>query len=181
MVGLRSSLLHEPCCADREQERLSGCGAQAPHRGGFSCCGAQDLEHVGFRSCRSRALECRLSSRVAWTYLPHCMWNLPRSGIKHCLLNGRVDSLPLSHQGSPQVDFFLMAHYLNFYFLITSEVKHLYMTLLAFVCLLLWIVFLKFPSPFLVIYFSYKHIFLIWTLSLLHVLQIFSSNLLVIF
>ena len=40
-------MLREPCCADREQERLSGRGAQAPHRGGLSCSGAQDLEHMG--------------------------------------------------------------------------------------------------------------------------------------
>lgn len=59
--------MREPCCADREQERLSGRGAQAPHRGGLSCSGAQDLEHVGFSSGRSLALECRLSSCGAWT------------------------------------------------------------------------------------------------------------------
>ncbi|KAI4576907.1 hypothetical protein MJT46_002742 [Ovis ammon polii x Ovis aries] len=37
---------------DTEQERLSGCGAQASHRGGFSC-GAQGPGHGGFSRCRS--------------------------------------------------------------------------------------------------------------------------------
>ena len=41
--------------------RLSGCGAQASHCGGFSCCRAQALG-MGFSSCRSQALGHRLSS-----------------------------------------------------------------------------------------------------------------------
>ena len=35
------------------------------------------------------------------------VWNFPRPGIEPCLLSSLVDSLPLSHQGSPTT-FFLM-------------------------------------------------------------------------
>ena len=48
----------------------SGCGAWAPHCGGFSCCRAQALGHKGFK---------RGGTKV-WLF--QGMWNLPRPGIK---------------------------------------------------------------------------------------------------
>ena len=53
----------------------SGCGAWAPHCGGFSCCRAQALGHKGFK---------RGGTKV-WLF--QGMWNLPRPGIKLCLLH----------------------------------------------------------------------------------------------
>ena len=40
------------------------CGAQASHRGGFSCCRAQAVGHSDLSSCGMWALELRLNSVV---------------------------------------------------------------------------------------------------------------------
>ena len=73
------------------------CGAQASHRGGFSCHRAWALGHMGFSSCvhgihrcRSWALEHRRNScgtqtqllRGTQTQLLRSTWDLPGSGIK---------------------------------------------------------------------------------------------------
>ena len=67
----------------------SSLGAQASHRGGFSCCGAQALGTWasvvvarGLSSCDSQALERRLSSCGARALLLHSMWDLPGPGIE---------------------------------------------------------------------------------------------------
>ena len=62
------------CCAQsfsrcQEQELLSSCSKRASHRGGFSCCGAQALGQTDLGSHGSWALERRLSSCSAWTWL----------------------------------------------------------------------------------------------------------------
>ena len=73
----------------------SGCGAQASHCSGFSCCRAWALG-MGFSSCGSQALGHRLSSCGALA----CEIFLDQ-GSNPRLLRCQVDSLPLSHQGSP--------------------------------------------------------------------------------
>ena len=73
---------------------LSSCSVLVSHCGGLSCCRAQALGHAGFSSCSSLALEHRLNSCGAGA------WHLGM-GLNLCLLHGHVDSLPLSHQGSP--------------------------------------------------------------------------------
>ena len=45
----------------------------------------------------------RLSSCGSWAYLLCSMWNLLEQGSNPCLLHWQVDSLPLSHQGSPTI------------------------------------------------------------------------------
>ena len=64
------AVLGLPCCvwafsSWSQQGLLSGCNAQASHRGGFFCCG-----------------ECGLSSLGIGALLPHTMWNLPGAGIQ---------------------------------------------------------------------------------------------------
>ena len=66
----------------------------ASHCDGFSCCGAQTLGCVG-----SAAVAHRLSCPGA------CRIFLDQ-GSNPCLLHQQADSLPLSHQGSPQCIFF---------------------------------------------------------------------------
>ena len=51
----------------------------------------------------SQALEHRLSSCSTRTSLLCSMWDLSASRIEQCLLHWQVDSVPLSHQGSPQL------------------------------------------------------------------------------
>ena len=46
-----SSLLRRVFSGCSQWGLLSGCGAQAFHRGGFSCCGAQALGYAGCRNC----------------------------------------------------------------------------------------------------------------------------------
>ena len=65
------------------------CGAQASHRGGFSCCGARALGVwasvvvvCGLSSCGSWALERGLSSCGAQTLLLRSMWDLPGPGLE---------------------------------------------------------------------------------------------------
>ena len=52
--------------------------------------------------CGSQVLEHRLSSCGAWAPLLRSMSDLPGSGIKPMSPARQVDSLPLSHQESPQ-------------------------------------------------------------------------------
>ena len=77
----------------------------ALHCSGFSCCRAQALVHVGSIAAVSRlqntgstAVAHRLSCQTA------CRIFLDQ-GSKLCLLKLQVDSLPLSHQGSPTCNF----------------------------------------------------------------------------
>ena len=69
---------------------------------GFSCCRARALEYTGFRSCGSWALAHRLNSCSTQAQF----WLLTACGIfqgsNPSLLHWQVDSLPLSHQGSPE-------------------------------------------------------------------------------
>ena len=68
---------------------------------GLSSCGSPALEHW-LGSCGLPALEHRLSSFGTQAQLLHSMWDLPRPGIEPASLALSADSLPLSHQGSPQ-------------------------------------------------------------------------------
>ena len=71
--------------------------------------GASPLQSTGSRarklsSCSSQALENRLSSRG--TRLLRFSWSMAcgifqNQGLNPCLLHWQVDSLPMSHQGSP--------------------------------------------------------------------------------
>ena len=85
------------CCA----EFFSSCDAWAPSCGGFSCCGAWVLGHtgsavtfLGLESTGSIVVAHKLScSEACGIFLDQ--------GLNPCLLHWQVDSLPLSHQGSP--------------------------------------------------------------------------------
>ena len=74
----------------------SSCDAQASHRSGFSRCRTQALGHVGFssRNMGSEVVVLRLSCSAACGIFPD-------QGSNPCPLHWQVDSLPLSHQGSP--------------------------------------------------------------------------------
>ena len=56
----------------------------------------------GLNTCGSWALEHRLNSWGAWAYLPH--GGDPEPGLNLGLLHWQADSLPLSHQESPQLN-----------------------------------------------------------------------------
>ena len=84
IFGGAGSLL--PC------ERL---GARASRCNGFSCCGSWAL------GSGSVVLAHGLSCSEAWGIFPD-------QALNPCLLHWWVDSLPLSHQGSPGLDFFLL-------------------------------------------------------------------------
>ena len=58
-------------------------------------------KRVGFSSWGSRPLEHKFNSCGSWAYLLCSTWDLPGSGLNPRLLHCQVDSLPLSHQGSP--------------------------------------------------------------------------------
>ena len=82
-----SSLLRRLSFSWRQQRLLSGCGAQASHCGGFSL----RITGVWGSSYCSQALELRLNSCGAWTYLPCSIWHLLGPGIKpmsHALAGG---------------------------------------------------------------------------------------------
>ena len=80
-----------------EQGLLCRCSVQAS-RGGFSCCRAWALGHVGSVAV-VHWLWSTGSIVVVQTQLLCGIWDLPRPGTELAL--GGVDSLPLSHQGSP--------------------------------------------------------------------------------
>ena len=96
VLGLR-------CCTGfslvAERGLLSGCDAQAFHRGGCSCCGAGALVVVapGIWSTGSivmavaQVLNCSMACGIFLS-----------QGWNPCLLSWQVDSLPLSHQGNPR-------------------------------------------------------------------------------
>ena len=71
---------------------------RASYRAAFSHCGARSLGSASFSGCSSQAPESRLTDRGTRAWSLCGTWDLPRSGIKL-----QVDSLPLSHQGSPQL------------------------------------------------------------------------------
>ena len=77
---------------------LSSCVGWTSQCSGFSSCGAWTLEHVGFSSCSSRALEHRL-------HCPEASRIFLDQGLNPCRLHWQMDSLPLSHQGSPIFSF----------------------------------------------------------------------------
>ena len=85
-----SSLLHglfSSCC---EWGPLSSCSAQASPCRVFSCCRAWALDCEGLRSCDAHGPCCSPACGI-----------FPDQGSNLCLLHGQVDSVPLSHQGSP--------------------------------------------------------------------------------
>ena len=67
----------------------------ASHCSGFSFCGSQTLEHSRLSSCGSQL------------WLPCGMWGLPQSWMEPMSPALAVDSLLLSHQGSPREDIFI--------------------------------------------------------------------------
>ena len=80
---------------------LFSCSAQASHCSGFSCCGAWALRARASVSVAPRlwstgsvVVAHRLSCSKVCGIFPDQEWN-------PCLLHWQVDSLPLSHQGSP--------------------------------------------------------------------------------
>ena len=90
----------------------SGCGAWAPHCGGFSCCRAQALGHKGFK---------RGGTKV-WLF--QGMWNLPRPGIKLCSLHWQEDSYSLTTREVLSCFFFFtLKLFVDFSFLFPQNVN----------------------------------------------------------
>ena len=81
----------------------------------LSFCGAQVLSTVGFSSYSTWAQQFQLmGSRVLAQQLQSMgLVNLPQwdKGLNLCSLNCKVDSLPLSHQGSCPVSYFTSNRY----------------------------------------------------------------------
>ena len=63
-----------------------------------------NMHAYGLSNCSSYALEHRLSSCGVWAQLPCGTWDPPRPGVKPMPPTWQVDSLPLSHQGSFQIN-----------------------------------------------------------------------------
>ena len=87
------------------QEVFPGHGATASVCGGFSCCRAWGLGCMG-----SLVAVPRLQSTGSVVAMDRLSWStacgiFPNQGSNPCLLNWQVDSLSLSHQGSPAVTF----------------------------------------------------------------------------
>jgi len=82
---------------------FSSCGTQASHCSGFFSCKARSLGRESFSSCGSQALEHKLDScgTCASAALRHVASWFPDQGSNQHLLKWQVNSLPLSHQGSP--------------------------------------------------------------------------------
>ena len=76
-------------------------------------------------SCISRAPERRFSGCGTWTQVL-CGVDLLDQKLRLCLLHWRVDSFPLSHQGSP-VCFLIAKIYLNFQFLVPLFLLFIFM------------------------------------------------------
>ena len=103
-----SSLLCGLFSSCAKQGLLSSCREQASDRGGFFCCG-RALGLKGFSSCstwHSIVVAPRLQSTgsIAVARGLSCSAAcgiFPDQGLNLCLLLCQVDSLPLSHQGSP--------------------------------------------------------------------------------
>ena len=88
-------LLGLPCCVGffsscSKWGLLSSCGAQASHCGGFSYYRAWALENS--LSSLVHKLSCSAACVIFWD-----------QGSNLCFLYWQVDSLPLSHQGSPMI------------------------------------------------------------------------------
>ena len=88
-----------PSCS--EQGLLSSCGVWASHGCDFSCCGAQALGRWA-----SVVVACRLSSTGSVVVAhglscPEARGIFLDQGLNLCLLYWQADSLPPSHQGSP--------------------------------------------------------------------------------
>ena len=98
------SLLCRLFCSCTMRGSLSICHAQASHCGGFSCCRAQALGHMGFSSCSVWAQQLRFLGPGAQAHRVSCSMACGiflDQGSNPCILHWQVDSLPLSHQGSP--------------------------------------------------------------------------------
>ena len=95
-----SWLLHGLFSSCSEQGLLSSCSVRASHCSDFSRCRAQALGHPGFSSCSSQLYS--TGSTVCRSFFKACGIFLDR-GSNLCLLRCQANSLPLSHQGSPQL------------------------------------------------------------------------------
>ena len=86
-------------CCQLCVEAAASCGAQASHCSGLSS-RRSALGCVGFGRCASWAPGHRLGGCGVWT-CPAAFRIFPDQGLNPCLLHWQVDSLPLSHRGSP--------------------------------------------------------------------------------
>ena len=90
---------------------LSSCGARAPPCGGFSCCRAWALGQMAFSHYSSQALQHRLRGCCKACGI------FPDQGSNPCPQYWKEHSLPLSHQGSPNILFLLlMVLFCSFHF-----------------------------------------------------------------
>ena len=92
-------------------EILSGCGAWASHCRGFSRCRARAPGHTGISSFSTQAQQFQLlGSRAQAQQLRHSslaalqhVGSSRNQGSNPCILHWQMDSLPLGHQGSPNL------------------------------------------------------------------------------
>ena len=77
------------------------CGVRAFRCRAFSCA-AQALRRMDFRVCSFRAVEHRLSS---W-FMSLAALRHQDQGLNLCLPHWQADSPPMSHQGSPVMNFY---------------------------------------------------------------------------
>ena len=114
-----SSLLLRLFASCSEQGLLSS-GARSSQSAGFSCCGAWAAGYVGsavmtpgLQSTGSTVTVHGLSCSMARGFFPD-------QGSNKCLLHWQTDSLPLSHQGSPQLLFLNCLLFLSILSVFTS-------------------------------------------------------------
>ena len=129
----RSSLLCGLFSSCSEQGQLCSCNAWASYCIGFSCCGAQgmfrlqQLGHLGSvvvapgLSTGSVIVAHKLSCSAACGIFPD-------QGSNPCLLHWQANSLPLSHQGSPEDTFLSRSGVSNFqaadWYLLSDQRQH---------------------------------------------------------
>ena len=106
-----SWLLHEIFSSCGEQLLLSSCSAQVPHCSGFSLHRLQ-----GAWASVDEATGLQSTGTIVVVYRLSCSWACGiflDQGSNLCLLHWQVNSLPLSHQGSPII-IFASIYSLNF-------------------------------------------------------------------
>ena len=95
----------------------SSCGAWAFHCSGFSCCAAQALESAGFSSCDSHKGSVVVVHGLHWSMAGGIFLD---QGTNPSVLHRQADSIPLSHQGSPESFYFVLKYLWNVIFVWTN-------------------------------------------------------------
>ena len=89
-------------------------GMRASHCSGSSCCRAQGLVHAGCSNCHSQAQSTGSIIVARGLCCSMACAIFPDQGSNLCLLHWLMDSLPLSHQESPDLMVLLLAIWKKF-------------------------------------------------------------------